>query len=106
MSKTNLKKDVEVVIIAGKDKGKRGKVLEVLPPKARKTKAGRIRPSTAALRVVVEGVNIAKHHEKKQGNQEAGINEREAPLDASKVAIAASYKGKVSTDSTSTGKAQ
>ncbi|MDR2845021.1 MAG: 50S ribosomal protein L24 [Puniceicoccales bacterium] len=99
MSKKDLKKGAEVVVIAGKEKGKRGEILEVLPPKRRKTKAGLLRPSsaTAAVRVIVAGVNIAKHHEKKQGNQEAGINEREAALDSAKVALVAGYKGKLST---------
>lgn len=91
MSKKDLKKGDEVVVIAGSQKGKRGKVLEVLPPKRRKTKAGRLRPTTGALRILVEGVNIVKHHEKKQGAEEAGIHESEAPLTRDKIVLAAQY---------------
>ena len=71
MNKMNIKKDDVVVVLSGKDKGKRGKVLEVQP------KAGK---------VIVEGVNMASRHTKprKQGEQ-GGILKKEAPLYACKV---------------------
>ena len=71
MNKMNIKKDDVVVVLSGKDKGKRGKVLEVQP------KAGK---------VVVEGVNVVSRHTKprKQGDQ-GGIIKKEAPLYACKV---------------------
>ena len=71
MNKMNIKKDDVVVVLSGKDKGKRGKVLEVQP------KAGK---------VIVEGVNVASRHTKprKQGEQ-GGILKKEAPLYACKV---------------------
>ena len=71
MIKMNIKKDDVVVVLSGKDKGKQGKVLEVMP-KERK--------------VVVEGINMVTCHIKprKQG-EEGGILSKEAPLYACKV---------------------
>ena len=67
----NIKKGDTVVIIAGKDKGKRGKVLAVDP----KTN-----------RVVVEGANKVKKHQKpNRSNPQGGILSVEAPLNASNV---------------------
>lgn len=95
MSKTAIKKGDTVIVTSGKNKGQTGEVLEVLPSKFDKTKAGRPRPRTATgARLIIAGVNIAKHHDKKQGNEEAGIHEKEAPLLRSKVALLATYKGK------------
>ena len=67
----SIKKDDLVVVLSGKDKGKRGKVLSTQP---------------AAAKVVVEGVNIVSRHQKprKQG-EEGGIIKREAPIYACKV---------------------
>lgn len=72
MSKmSNIKKNDLVEIIAGKDKGKRGKVLEVL----RKSE-----------KVVVEGVNIAiKHQKPTMTNQEGGKIEKPMPIHISNV---------------------
>ena len=69
----NVKKNDTVVVLSGKDKGKQGKVLSVMP-KDRK--------------VIVEGVNIATRHVKprKQG-EEGGIVKREAAIYASKVQV-------------------
>jgi len=67
-----IKRDDEVVVIAGKDKGKRGKVASVLEG-----------------RVVVTGVNLVKKHIKANPNkgEQGGILEREASLDISNVAL-------------------
>jgi len=67
-----IKRDDEVVVIAGKDKGKRGKVVSVLDG-----------------RVVVAGVNLVKKHVKPNPNrgEQGGIVEREASLDISNVAL-------------------
>ncbi len=62
----------EVVILLGKDRGRRGKVKKVLPRKNV---------------VVVEGINIVKKHVKAQGKQPGGILEIEKPLAASKVMV-------------------
>lgn len=68
-----LKKGDNVIIIAGKDKGKTGKILEVLPK---------------VNRVVVESANIAKVSEKSRTRGKAGqIVERAMPLNASNVMI-------------------
>lgn len=68
-----IKRDDQVVVIAGKDKGKRGKVISVL----------------ADERVVVAGVNIIKKHTKPNPNLgvAGGIVEKEAPVHVSNVAI-------------------
>lgn len=70
---SKIKKGDEIVVITGKDKGRRGKVSQVL----------------ASGKVVVEGVNVAKKHVR--GNPNAGIAggivEKEMPIDISNVAI-------------------
>ena len=73
MNKMSIKKDDLVVVLSGKDKGKQGKVLEVMP------KSGK---------VVVEKVNVVSRHTKprKQG-EEGGILKKEAPIYASKVQV-------------------
>lgn len=67
-----IKKGDEVIVIAGKDKGKQGVVLKI-----------------AAGRIIVENVNIAKRHTK--GNPQAGVAggiiEKEMPMDISNIAI-------------------
>lgn len=68
-----IKKGDKVAVIAGKDKGKDGKVLQVI---------------TDRQRVVVEGVNKVKRHMKpNQQNKQGGIVEKEAALHISNVAI-------------------
>ena len=71
MKKLNVKKDDTVVVISGKDKGKKGKVLSAFP---------------AEERIVVQGANMVTRHRKprKQGD-EGGIIQKEAPLYACKV---------------------
>jgi len=68
-----LKRDDEVVVIAGKDKGKHGKITRVM----------------ADGRLVVSGVQVVKKHQKPNPQMEipSGIIEKEAPIDASNVAI-------------------
>lgn len=79
--KMKIKAGDEVVIIAGNHRGDRGKVIQVLP------KAGRI---------IVEGINKRKHHEKKnQDNPEGAIVERENPVHLSNVMLASRYEAKV-----------
>ncbi len=68
-----IKKDDEVIVISGKDKGKTGRVLEVIP---------------ASERVLVEGVNIMKRHTKPRPPQEpGGVIEKPAPMHHSNVAL-------------------
>src|SRR5436190_20125413 len=69
-----------IVVLAGKDRGKTGKVRTVLPKESR---------------VIIEGVNIVKRHTKARGpGQPGGIIEKEAPLHISNVAIADPSTGK------------
>lgn len=71
--KFKLKRDDTVQIIAGKDKGKRGKILKILRDKDR---------------VVVEGANIVKKAMKRKSQQDrGGIVELEAPIHISNVMI-------------------
>jgi large subunit ribosomal protein L24 len=70
---TRIKKDDEVVVISGRDKGARGRVVKVL----RDTD-----------QVIVEGVGRVKKHQKpNQKNPEGGIVEKEMPIHASKVML-------------------
>ena len=74
-----IKKGDRVVVLAGKDKGRQGAVLKVLPKEER---------------VVVEGLNIAQRHTKpSQGDPQGGIKNKEAPIHVSNVALVDS-KGK------------
>jgi large subunit ribosomal protein L24 len=70
----NIKKGEEVIVIAGDHKGKKGKILQVLRDKNR---------------VIVEGVNLLKKHERKsQDNPQGSIVEREFPIHYSNVMLA------------------
>lgn len=71
---TPVRKNDNVVIVTGKDRGKRGRVLKVLP---------------ARNRLVVEGANMVKRHTRPnpQRNIKGGIVEREGALHASNVQI-------------------
>ncbi|MBQ1392427.1 MAG: 50S ribosomal protein L24 [Lachnospiraceae bacterium] len=68
----NLKVGDEVVVIAGSDKGKKGKILKTL---------------RSENKVVVEGVHVIKKHQKPTGQETGGILEIEAPIHASNVMI-------------------
>jgi large subunit ribosomal protein L24 len=70
----SVRKNDSVVVLSGRDRGKRGRVLSVIPEKSR---------------VLVEGVNIVKRHTKPnpQRNIKGGIVEREGPIDASNVQV-------------------
>jgi large subunit ribosomal protein L24 len=75
-----VRKDDTVVIIAGKDSGKKGKVRRVLPKEDR---------------VIVEGLNMIKRHSRTRGRaRQAGIIELEAPIHASNVMLLCSKCGK------------
>ena len=68
-----IKKGDKVVVLAGRDKGKSGEVLQVLP------KDGR---------AVVRGVNLVKRHTKQSPQSEGGIISKEATIDLSNIAVA------------------
>jgi large subunit ribosomal protein L24 len=79
-AKFHIKKNDEVVILSGTQRGKRGKVLEVLRERSR---------------VIVEGVNfIKKASRKSQDQPQGGIIEREGTLHISKIMLASAYDGR------------
>ncbi|MFC4778110.1 50S ribosomal protein L24 [Paenibacillus sp. GCM10023252] len=70
-NKLHVKKDDNVIVITGKDKGKKGRVIAAYPRENR---------------VLVEGVNIVKKHTRpSQANPQGGIIEQEAPIHVSNV---------------------
>ncbi|HQV04955.1 MULTISPECIES: 50S ribosomal protein L24 [unclassified Novosphingobium] len=80
MAAAKIKKGDNVVVRSGKDKGRTGTVLQVMP------KDGK---------VVVAGVNVAARHRKpSQTNPQGGIDRREAPMAISKVGLADPKTGK------------
>jgi len=80
MKKFKIKTGDEVMVLAGKDKGMSGKVLKIIKDKDR---------------VIVEGVNIIKKHVKPSTeNPQGGIEEREAPIHISNVALIDPKSGK------------
>ncbi|MGQ9797797.1 MAG: 50S ribosomal protein L24 [Ignavibacterium sp.] len=71
--RTKIKKNDTVMVIAGNDRGKTGKVLKVFPKESR---------------IIVEGINLRKRHTKpSQKNPQGGILEKEAPIHISNVMI-------------------
>ena len=76
-----IRRDDEVVVLAGKDKGKQGKVLKVL---------------ASDDKLIIEGVNLVKKHQKPnpQLNVPGGIIEKEAAIHVSNVAIVNPATGK------------
>lgn len=74
-----IKKGDQVVVLAGRDKGKKGEVIEVRP---------------ADERVVVRGVNIVKRHTRQTAKTQGGIVEQEAALHVSNVAHVDPKSGK------------
>ena len=68
-----IKKGDKVVVLAGRDKGKSGEVIQVMPTEER---------------ALVRGVNMVQRHQKPQGVNEGGIISKEAPIHLSNLAIA------------------
>ena len=71
-TKLKIKKGDKVVVLAGRDKGKKGEILKVFP---------------SENRAVVRGVNIVRKHQKQSAAQEGGIISKEAPIHISNIAI-------------------
>jgi large subunit ribosomal protein L24 len=76
-----IKKGDKVVVLAGRDKGRSGEVLQVMP---------------AEGRAVVRGVNLVKRHTRQTAQTEGGIISKEATIDLSNLAIADPKDGKAS----------
>jgi large subunit ribosomal protein L24 len=71
-TKLKVKKGDKVVVITGRDKGKSGEILKVLREENR---------------VIVQGVNLAKRHQKQSMSQEGGIVQKELAIHVSNVAL-------------------
>ena len=69
--KLRVRRGDQVMVTTGRDRGKRGEVLKVLPLEAR---------------VIVQGVNIIKRHQRQTAREQGGIIEREAPIHVSNIA--------------------
>jgi large subunit ribosomal protein L24 len=74
-----IRKGDKVVVLAGRDKGRTGEVVEVNP---------------TAERALVRGVNIVKRHQRQTGAQQSGIISKELPVHLSNLAIADPKDGK------------
>jgi large subunit ribosomal protein L24 len=68
-----IKKGDKVVVLAGKDKGKTGQVLSVIP---------------SETRAIVQGINLVRRHTKQTASTDAGIFTKEAPIHLSNLAVA------------------
>ncbi|MGI8724895.1 MAG: 50S ribosomal protein L24 [Methyloceanibacter sp.] len=79
MPKVKIRKGDHVVVITGKDKGKRGEVLKVLP---------------ADNRAIVKGVAMVRRHQKQTATQDGGIVSKEAAVNISNIAIEDPKDGK------------
>ncbi len=91
MQKFHVKKGDEVVVIAGTEKGKRGKIIEVLRSKER---------------AIVEGVKMIKRHTRKnQANPQGAIVEREGSVHISNLMLAERFDAKASKRGTLPAKA-
>lgn len=74
-----IRKGDSVVVLTGKDKGRTGEVLQVLPKENR---------------ALVRGINMVKRHQRQTQNQEAGIINKEASIHLSNLAVADPKDGK------------
>ena len=72
MPSVKIKKGDHVVVLTGKDKGKHGEVLKVMP---------------SENRAIVKGVSQVRRHQRQTANQEGGIVTKEAPIDISNIAL-------------------
>jgi large subunit ribosomal protein L24 len=69
--KLKIRKGDPVIVISGKDKGKKGSVLKMLPKENR---------------AIVQGVNVARRHQKQSASQQGGIVAKELPIHVSNLA--------------------
>jgi large subunit ribosomal protein L24 len=81
MASLKIKKGDAVVVLAGRDKGKRGEVIEVRPKEGR---------------ALVRGINMVRRHQRQSQSQEGGIISKEGPINVSNLAIEDPKDGKPS----------
>ncbi len=74
-----IRKGDSVIVLTGRDKGRRGEVIEVRPDESR---------------ALVRGINLVKRHQKQAAGREAGIISKEAPVHLSNLALADPKDGK------------
>ncbi|HML29628.1 MAG TPA: 50S ribosomal protein L24 [Hyphomicrobium sp.] len=79
MSASKIKKGDKVVVLAGRDKGKSGEVIEVRPKENR---------------ALVRGVNMVRRHQRQSATQEGGIISKEGPINLSNIALEDPKDGK------------
>jgi large subunit ribosomal protein L24 len=79
MPKLKIKKGDHVVVLTGKDRGKHGEVLKVMP---------------SENRAIVKGVAMVRRHQRQTAQQEGGIITKEAPVDISNIALEDPKDGK------------
>lgn len=79
MASLKIKKGDHVVVLTGRDKGKRGEVIEVRPKENR---------------ALVRGVNVVRRHQRQTASQEGGIISKEAPIQISNLALEDPKDGK------------
>ncbi len=79
MASLKIKKGDHVIVLAGRDKGKHGEVVEVRPKESR---------------AVVRGVNVVRRHQRQTASQEGGIISKEAALHVSNLALEDPKDGK------------
>ena len=78
-TKFKLRKGDEVIVLAGKDKGKTGKIVKMFPKQ---------------MKAIVSDINKVKKNQKPDNNQPGGIIDKEMPFDISNVAIVSPEDGK------------
>ncbi len=79
MASLKIKKGDNVVVLTGRDKGKRGEVVEVVPKEGR---------------AFVRGVNVVRRHQRQSAKQEGGIISKEGPIQLSNLALEDPKDGK------------
>jgi len=79
MASFKIKKGDNVVVLAGRDKGKRGEVIQVMPKENR---------------ALVRGINMVRRHQRQTAQQEGGIISKEGPIQISNLAIEDPKDGK------------
>ena len=77
--KMKIKKGDDVIVLTGRDKGRKGEVLRAMP---------------AEGRVIVQGINVVKRHTRASARGPGGIEEKEAPIHISNVALIDPQSGK------------
>ena len=83
MAMLKVRKGDQVIVLAGRDKGKHGQVLKVMPKENR---------------AIVQGVNMVRRHQRQTAQQEGGIISKEGPIQISNLALEDPKDGKPTRD--------